>query len=236
MGELPYRTLTPEQRAACASGENIVHWTRGNVMFMFQGKCANTAIKAAILTAEGGIDESINIHADPRLNYVSREHVIRYRKTVPVLAVVRRPWDRLVSFWRDKIAGRTADNFTATYIPGAYASMPFDEFIGVILRHLDVPGMPTFFTNHVAPAHPYLTAHGQSLPSEIIQFDDLVAGPGYDRLKRWTACAWDLPDTLPVVNKPKQPRPDLSPGLEHRLRIAVYTAYYTDYKLFNWNA
>lgn len=234
MEELPYQRLTEEQRARIAAFPNIIHWTAGNVIVMFQGKCANTAMKAAILMAEGGIDPTINIHADPRLNYVTREYAIRYRDAVPVLAVVRRPWDRLVSFWRDKIAGRTVESFTCDYLPGAYGGMPFPDYIELVLEAVGKPDTPAFLENHLGPAHEYLAAGGASIPREIIQFEDMVKGIGWQVFKRWTAKSYDLPDTLPHVNKPKVPPPVLSPETEDRLRKAVARKYAIDYVLFKW--
>lgn len=234
MDELPYQRLTQEQRDRIAAYPNIIHWIGGNVIIMFQGKCANTAIKAAILMAEGGIDSSINIHADPRLNYVTRDYTIQYRDTVPVLAVVRRPWDRLVSFWRDKIAGRDMDSFTCDYLPGSFGGMPFEDYVGLVLEAVGRPDTPAFLDNHLGPAHTYLAAGGTSIPREIIQFNDLVGGIGWQVFKRWTAKAWDLPDTLPHVNKPKVAKPVLSPETEDRLRQEVFAKYYIDYRLFKW--
>ena len=234
--DLPYVRLTPEQRAYLNKVDNIIHWTRGNVILMFQGKCANTAIKAAILQAEGGVDPAVNVHGDPRLNYVTTEYVLRYRNTVPVVAMVRKPWDRLVSFWRDKIAGRDESTFTCDYLPGSYGGMPFHDFVPLVLRALDTSIGPNFLLNHLAPAYPYLTAGGIALPHECIKFEDLIAGPGWTRLRHWTACAWDLPEALPHMNRPKVARPEIDWSTEERLRIAVYSRYYTDYKLFGWNA
>lgn len=172
----------------------------------------------------------MNIHADPRLLYVSRDHVIRYcRSGIPVIAIVRRPWDRLVSFWRDKVAGRSPDNFHCDYIPGLFGNMPFRTFVEAVLAADKVTG-------DLAPAHPFLTAHGISLPWQCIRFEDLIAGPGWNTFKQWTACAWDLPEKLPEFNRPKQPKPELSREDEHLLRIAVYSKFYTDYKIFNWDA
>jgi hypothetical protein len=234
--DLPYVRLTPEQRAYLNTVDNNIHWTRGNVIVMFQGKCANTAIKAAILQAEGGINPEINVHGDPRLNYVNRDYVIRYRNTVPVVAVVRKPWDRLVSFWRDKIAGRDESTFTCNYLPGAYGNMPFPEFVPLVMRALDEATEPSFLVNHLAPAYSHLTAYGVSLPHECIKFEDLVAGPGWKRLRHWTACAWELPETLPHMNRPKVPKPELSREEEFHLRVAVYGRYYLDYKQHGWHA
>ena len=227
--DLPYVPLTDWQRQHLRKYDNIIHWTSGNVIVMFQGKCANTAIKAAILTAEGGIDPTVNVHGDPRLDYVNRDYAIKYRQTVPVLAIVRRPWDRIVSFWRDKVAERTPDRFTCAYVPGAYASMPFPDFVGAVLTG----GMPK---GDLAPAHPFLTAHGLPIPRETIKFEDLIAGSGWQTFRRWTAKAWDLPETLPHFNRPKVAKPVLDKEMENRLRLAVYAHYYTDYKLFGWNA
>jgi hypothetical protein len=236
MDDLPYVRLTPEQRAYLNTVDNIIHWTRGNVILMFQGKCANTAIKSAILEAEGGVDPSTNVHGDPRLNYVTRDYVIRYRNTVPVVAVVRRPWDRLMSFWRDKIAARDESTFTCDYLPGAYGDMPFPDFVPLALRALEASQGPNFLVNHLAPSYLNLTAHGVALPHHTIKFEDLIAGQGWTDLRHWTACAWDLPNVLPYMNRPKTPKPELARNVEHRLRIAVYSHYYTDYKLYGWQA
>lgn len=230
MNELPYVALTDEQRTYLAGFDNVIHWTSGNVIFMFQGKCANTAIKAAILEAEGGIDTSINIHADPRLNYVTKAYALKYRATVPVIGFVRRPWDRLVAFWRDKVAGRTPENFTSSYmVPGAYPDMPFPDFIKAVVKNSPTKG-------DLAPAYSTLSHNGRVVPWGVFRFENLVTEQGWESVRRWTARAWDLPKVLPHYNRPRLPRPVLDASTESTLRIATYAQYYPDYKLNGWNA
>jgi Sulfotransferase family len=226
------RRLTDEQRQTLQSKDNIVHWTSGNLIVMFMGKCANTAIKAAILAADGGIDPEYNVHADPRLNYVNRKYAIKFRRTVPVVAIVRRPWDRIISFWRDKIQGRTEENFTAGYLPGAYAGMPLEAFVRLVVDLSDGDN----YLGDIAPAYSYLCSHGLAIPRDTIKFEDLINGPGWDRLRLWSSRAWDLPVNLPLVNAARSPMPQLTAADEERLRIQVYMRYREDYKRFEWRA
>lgn len=230
MNDLPYAALTAEQRGFLSGVENVVHWTSGNVIFMFQGKCANTAIKAAILEAEGGIDTSINLHADPRLNYVSKAHALKYRATVPVVGFVRRPWDRIVAFWRDKIAGRTRENFTSMYsLPGTWPDMPFPDFVHAVLAAKPKRG-------DLAPAYLTMTHNGRAVPWVTYKFEELITEGGWESVRRMTARAWDLPRVLPHVNRPKVPRPVMDRDTENALRMKVFAEYYIDYKLNKWNA
>lgn len=230
MLELPYVSLTEEQRRYLSGVENVVHWTSGNVIFMFQGKCANTAIKAAILEAEGGIDTSINIHADPRLNYVSKAYALKYRATVPVVGFVRRPWDRVVAFWRDKVAGRTRENFTSSYgIPGTWPDMPFPDFVNALIAANPTKG-------DLAPAYQTLTHNGRGVPWVVYTFDELITERGWESVRRMTARAWDLPKLLPHYNRPRLPKPELDRSTENALRMKLFAHYYIDYKLNNWNA
>lgn len=226
------RRLTDEQRQTLQSKDNIVHWTGGNLIVMFMGKCANTAIKAAILEAEGGINPAYNVHADPRLNYVSRQYAIKARRAVPVVAIVRKPWDRIVSFWRDKIQGRTAENFTAGYLPGAYPGMPLDAFVRLVTNLTDGDN----YLGDLAPAYSYLTAHGLPITRDTVRFEDLIDGHGWDRVRLWSSKAWDLPVNLPRVNAARSPMPELEPGEEERMRLQVYMRYREDYKHYGWRA
>ena len=230
MQDLPYVSLTSEQRTYLMGVENVIHWVGGNVIFMFQGKCANTAIKAAILEAEGGIDTSINIHADPRLNYVTQAYAFKYRHTIPVIGFVRRPWDRLVAFWRDKVAGRTHQTFTSSYaLPGVYPNMTFPDFVRAVIAASPTRG-------DLAPSYLTMTHNGKKIPWEIFKFEHLITEPGWLAVRRWTAKAWDLPPVLPHYNRPRVPKPFLDRDTENALRLAVFAHYYVEYKLNNWNA
>jgi hypothetical protein len=230
MRDLPYVPLTKSQRDYLRGKENVIHWKGGNVVFMFQGKCANTALKAAILEAEGGIDTSINVHADPRITYVSRDYVAGLSREIPVIGFVRKPYDRLMAFWRDKVAGRTSETMTSSYLPaGVYPDMSFAEFATCVCMAPPIRG-------DLASAHDTMDFNGRLLPWQVFRFEDLITSDGWTRVKRWTAKAWDLPAVFPHYNRPRVPRPELDAGAERKLRALCFSAYYRDYERFGWRA
>lgn len=227
--DLPYVPLTNTQRQFLSTVDNNIYWATGNVIIMFQGKCANTAIKAAILESEGGVDTSINIHADPRLVYVNNDWVIKNCNKVPVIATVRRPWDRITSFWRDKVSGRTERTYTNRYIPDVYPDMPFPEFVQAVLKCKPIVG-------DLRPAADYLYAYGMPIPRKIFKFEYLTTELGWKEFRHWTAKAWDLPTVLPHLNRPKRPEPAMDRDTENKLRLSVFGKYYIDYKTHGWKA
>jgi hypothetical protein len=126
---------------------------------------ANSSIKAAILTALGfKVDENVP-HHHPALNITTPEVIAkRYMKYLK-LAIVRNPWDRLVSCYLQKICG------DPVLLPGLinlgfYYQMPFDEFIKRICKN---PAANV----HFAPQLGALSYKGQVLPDIIGRFENI---------------------------------------------------------------
>ena len=222
--------LTPEQRELLFKVDNIIYWPRGNVAIICNGKTANTALKTAVLHAMGGVNPFYNVHADPRLLYMNREQVFKHRMTVPVLGVIRDPWDRIVSFWRDKIAPRTAETFTADYLPFAKPGMGFLEFVQLFLISLYEGQFPDPKALHDLRPAADLFYHGdQWLPLKVMSYDRLRTPEGWQEFRSFTAAMYELPAVLPHVNGPRVPMPVIPADAESELRERVRDVYRMDY-------
>jgi hypothetical protein len=209
---------------------NYVHWLQGNCVFMFMGKCGNSSVKAAILETMGGVDPQLSVHADKRLTYVSSKFI---RETdLPIISIVRRPYDRLLSFWRDKVAGRTPANFNFDHVPGLYPDMPFR----VMLDRLVCLPDDRLLDNHLVPAVTILNRVNPFAALTVIKFEDLInpARGGWDRLRAATGAPAALPVELPHMNASSVPVPRMPPESAWRLRQRVFKRYYEDYQKWEW--
>lgn len=109
----------------------------GEVALLLPAKCANTSIKQAIATRLGRpVDLNsprwfVDIHDPERLPYATTDEIVAAReKGVPVVGVIRDPVARLVSCWRDKVAGKYQLEFRK---PGSiHPGMSWDAFVWAV--------------------------------------------------------------------------------------------------------
>lgn len=102
------------------------------MIFFCIPKAANSSIKAAILKALGiPVTEDVP-HKHPALNVqpAARTRAAKYKDYLRI-TVVRNPFDRLVSFWAQKICTERVKTQGHTN-RGFYLNMPFDECIRLI--------------------------------------------------------------------------------------------------------
>jgi len=225
---LTHKKMSIEESKAARRRPNFVHWEKGGCVFLFIGKCANTSIKAAILEAEGGINPDVPLHTDPRLKYVDRTFV---RETdIPIISVVRRPYDRLMSFWRNKVAGWKEREFRYGDIPGLYADMPFRVFLERIIQL-----KPEQMTdNHIVPATKILQCVNPMNPPIVLKYERLV-NPDCDTWNNLRlATGAYLPKELPHVNQSSVPKPVMPAQAAMRLRQRVFEKYRADYDTWGW--
>jgi hypothetical protein len=228
--KLEHKKMTKEESLLARKRPNIVHWEKGGCVFLFIGKCANSSIKAGILEAEGGINPDVALHLDPRLKYVDRAFV---RDTdLPVICVVRRPYDRLMSFWRNKVAGMSPKEFHYDRsISGVYADMPFRVFLERVITLPD----SQLTDNHVVPATKVLQCVNPMTYCAIIQYEHLINPDG----KMWEylrlATGAYLPKTMPHVNGSDVPKPVMPAHAAMRLRQRVFEKYRADYDRWGWD-
>ncbi len=225
--------LTQEQRQWLFERDNIIYWQAGNVIIPCLGRTANTAIKAAILHAEGGVDPFYNLHADPRIIYVDRAFMARTLH-VPVIGVLRDPYDRVVSFWRDKVAPRTEETFTAGYLPGVRPGMPFMDFILAFIRILSGKTAITDMNQlgDLRHAGDLFNYEGSLRITRLFRFETIITQTGWNEFRSFTARMYDLPASLPKLNAPRHPAPLLVPSDEQFARDAIRIYYRADYMLY----
>lgn len=95
------------------------------LVFFCVPKAANSSIKAAILAALG-VDVTEDVpHSHPALNLCRPEAVRRFKDYLRI-AVVRNPFDRLVSFWKQKICTWRVD-VQGHSRDGFHRDMPFEQ-------------------------------------------------------------------------------------------------------------
>lgn len=215
---------------AIYGGPNYVHWKEGKCVFMLVNKCGNSSIKAALLETMGGVNPDISVHKDTRLTYVGYSFI--QKTELPVIAVVRRPYDRLKSFWRDKVAGRTAKNFNFNHVRGMYPDMPFRVMLErIIVAHDDHLSDP-----HIVPATVELGRVNPFAEVTVVKFEDLInpARGGWERIRQATAAPDRLPAALPHLNAATYPMPQMPLEAAWRLRQRVFQRYYQDYLQWDW--
>ena len=224
--KLDYATMTPADRFRLTRTENNIVFD--NMAFMFQGKAANTSIKAAVLSMGGRLDEGLNIHADPRLRYVATGFLLNRMASYNIIGVVRRPWDRYVSFWRDKIAGRTIHNFSAHYIHGAYPDMPFEDFVVTVLQQLDSNKVQNFL-NYFQRFEDRFIKAGVLVPHKLVRYDHLE--------EDWNKVRMIYPrlPELPHYNKAeKVPLRFKEDDTQAKMQGRVWSHYEHEYSYFGW--
>lgn len=151
-------------------------------------KVANSSIKAAVLTALGyRVTEDVP-HGHSALNLSEPPYIGNRCQDYFKFAVVRNPFDRLVSCWKQKIC--TDRVLTQGFEPlGFYKNMPFAEFVKIAVRNIRA-------NIHFAPQLPEIIYGGQILPDTLGRFENLSYWWGYLR----SICPLPL-GKLPHYNK-----------------------------------
>lgn len=115
--------------------------------FLMIRKCATTSIKVAMLEGMGH-ERQPSIHRDSRLQYCTLEDA----KPLKLVAVIRNPYERLVSAWRNKMHDQAdhpgADRFKAL---GVQPGCTFTDFVKQIEPYIQREG-------HIRPQHKHLPA------------------------------------------------------------------------------
>jgi hypothetical protein len=166
--------------------DNVFVWHEGQLIFMCIGKAANSSIKAAVLDTMGGVDPKISVHFDERIQYVPKTHVHKYE--YPIITIVRDPFDRLLSFWKDKIAHRDQCSFEHL---GLHPGMSFEETASAVCA-LDFSVHDT----HLSRQMDLLSHQECFLPDYVFKYEKIKDEWKY--VQEIAACY--LPD-LPHYNK-----------------------------------
>ena len=197
---------------------NTFLWEQGGVAFTCIGKAANSSIKAAVLNTMGGVDPEVSVHFDDRIYYVANGYLV-HQKDYPVVAFVRHPVDRLVSFWKDKIAYREHCKFEHL---GFRPGMSFDAAVDVVVRLDD-----DLHESHISSQVSLLSHRGYVVPNRVYRFEELN-----DRWSEVQALAQRVPlCDLPHFNRStKVP----SPAVSDQTLAAIQERYAQDFKVFGY--
>lgn len=162
-------------------GQNVVMPGKG-IILMCVGKCASSALKGM---AKATDKNSYKVTKDQ----VEREGGLQDFRCI---AIVRNPYARLVSVWRDKTQkkGRLYRGFRG--IRGMRAGMPFRNFARVV--HGITDDHPLLDGHFRSQSDILVSEKGELLPDIVIPFEEIEYG--------WTVIAenYGLPDPLHVVN------------------------------------
>lgn len=164
-------------------GQNVVLPKKG-LIFLCVGKCASSAIKR--------VAQSV----DKKSYKVTKEQVVSCHNLQGFrrVAVVRNPYTRLASIWRDKTQrGQLYRGFRG--IPGMAPKMNFEKFVRVVHRITDYH--PLLDGHFRSQSDLLMTREGLLIPDIIIPFEELKAG--------WADLAghYGLPNPLPAENSRK---------------------------------
>ena len=98
--------------------------------FMCIAKNANSSVKRALMVALG-IPEQVNVH-DPRLFLYTQKAWIDAQQDWLKVAVIRNPYDRIASCWRQKVMHKEKLHSGFTKFKEIYWKQPFNEFIEAV--------------------------------------------------------------------------------------------------------
>ena len=197
--------------------DNTFVWPEGELIFMCIGKAANSSIKAAVLGTMGGVDPAISVHFDERLRYIPNSTLHEY-PAFKAVAVVRDPMNRLISFWRDKIACRDTCNFGHL---GLKPGMTFVEMVKIVTELPD-----SVRDSHVTAQHKLIYHGGGGRSPRIIHYESLE-NLGWATIQQMAAV--HLPN-LPHYNKSNPVPVDISA----RTKKLVDTYYQLDRSIFGY--
>lgn len=136
--------------------------------FILNAKCANTSVKRACVDAMGL--ECEDDKPGRVLEYYSAEEILSVKREagLKIVALVRNPFDRLVSFYADKICG---DIFLPRWRDlGFEHNMPFWECVRIIS---ETP--PHEADQHFRPLWIDCTVKGKLIPDFYVRFESLTS-------------------------------------------------------------
>jgi len=139
-----------------------IHLEEYDIAFFLVAKCASSSIKAAIKQLYGepsGPDDILtgfnNITACE-----ARDRDVKHR-----IAIVRNPWDRIVSAYYQKILSSGKSSLVNQ--KGIYKGMPFDEFVSAVYK------LPITRENHIRNQTMYMFCESDFVPNWVIRLEDL---------------------------------------------------------------
>jgi len=192
--------------------------------FMLIPKCANTSIKYAILDALG-INTKENIH-NPKLFKYADRCFIKSKKDWLKIAIVRNPYDRLLSCWRSKIwePRRLHSGFTKYKV--FYHKMPFEKFID---RVIELPDC--IADQHFRMQSLELLSGGKLVPNLIGRMENLDNDWSKIQNAVFEHCKLKLP-VLKLINATDKNNNPYT----RELKMRVYDKYATDFIEFGYVA
>jgi len=137
----------------------ILH--REKVIFFLVAKAANSSIKAAIKMLYNIPPDPDTLHRDWNRVSPAEAAMVDYSK----IAVVRNPFDRLVSCYYQKILGRGKSGLLN--LNGIYQGMSFTDFVKQIYH------IKSMQEAHIRPQHVSMIHDGALVPQIIIRFEQL---------------------------------------------------------------
>lgn len=170
-------------------------------------KIANTSIKIALLQAMGQEFNFPNyrysyLHRHPKFRFAGPQELSdeRYADWYS-FAVIRNPWDRLVSCWADKVRDRR-EGFASFDKWGVTQNTPFSEFVQIVS---EVPDDDADW--HFQSQASMISWEGRLLPKRIVCMENMAAD--------WKGIQMSAPISLPDL--------ETHGASEH----APYRTYYT---------
>ncbi|MHA3980065.1 sulfotransferase family 2 domain-containing protein [Halovulum sp. GXIMD14794] len=164
---------------------NAVPYHKRRVVFLITPKCGNSAIKTALMQAQGEEDPR---HVHKRTETWSPAEIAKsgYRG----IAVVRNPYARAVSVWHEKIVRGSGGGVQK------YAGVAFGQSFEEFLRAMQKVGERG--NRHIRSQWVGMYHRGRFLADRVIRLEEPEG---------WEALRQDIPElpTLPVLNASNAP-------------------------------
>lgn len=201
-----------------AKGTNIFVVEDYDLVIVGVPKCGQTSMKKAFL---GNME---NVHAPEHFTYLHSHEVGKYEEEGYLIAsVVRNPYDRVYSFWKQKI--REPNKFTESSSL-FYTGMPFDETVRAVC------GLADYQSNIHFRSQTSLISYPSRRAEKGIKVPEFIGCLEHFNLE-WECLSEELGKKLPVLPHENKTINKEDPWTQE-LRELVYERYEQDFKNFGY--
>lgn len=201
-------------------------------IFFFQAKVASTSLKTLIAEIEGITFEG-NVHFDVRFKFADTNYLFRDYSDYFKFTIVRNPWDRLVSCYKNKIREETFNSNTfkngvefnlLKYGSIFYGGMSFNKFARCVASIPDEKS-----DKHFRSQHPIIINNHHQL---LVDFIGKIENLEDDINKIIKACGIPM-KSIPRLNTSK--KQNYQEYYNDETKDLIFNRYKKDILLFNYD-
>lgn len=235
-----YVTRGSRERKFFGNFNDVVLWQ--NVLgYITVPKTANTSLKIEISRALNilTIDEEHSLSNDPQSIHrilrqkkdvrINKKHILERLDNEFYFSVVRNPWDRFLSFHRDKILGNGWEEGVYQKFEAAYGIKKGDSLVKTLEIICSVPDHKAEL--HFRSQYSILTSNSAYLPHTTFRYENLNLMWNFLR-NYFSSINITLPSKLNVFNRTsKLPNTD---SLNPKVKDLIYKRYRKDIEFFGY--